>query len=44
MAFVPPVSWAVDANFEPLVMTPAIALLFAVLLPRLPASVGRRCG
>jgi hypothetical protein len=36
-AFIPPFSWAVDADVAPLLMTPAIALLFAALALRLPA-------
>jgi hypothetical protein len=34
--FVAPVSWAVDADIEPPLMTAAIGVIFATLLPKLP--------
>lgn len=39
LAFVAPVSWAVDADVGPLVMTPVVAVLFTILIMRMP---GRR--
>lgn len=36
LAFVAPMSWAVDADVGPLVMTPVVAVLFTILIMRLP--------
>ena len=40
--FLPPISWAVSADLNPLFMPPAIAVLFGILLPRLPQRRSRR--
>jgi hypothetical protein len=37
-AVLPPFSWAVDAGWNPLLMTFVVALVFSTLLPRLPAG------
>jgi predicted double-glycine peptidase len=34
--FVAPVSWAVDADWSPLLMTAAVGVVFATLIPKLP--------
>jgi len=41
LAFWPPVMWATGANWNPLLMTAAIAVMFAALVVRLPAKRSR---
>ena len=42
LAFVAPVSWTVDADLNPMLMTPVIATLFTLLIAKYPREKSRR--